>query len=67
MEEDGLHDGRIDEEGEDPHLTAAGRAEEREHLVDAREQPSPADAGGARRAVPVRSGRDRRRLCGVLG
>ncbi len=45
MEEDGGDDGRIGEEGEDPHLAAAGGTEQRQHVVDASEQDGPADSG----------------------
>ena len=45
MQEDGFDDGGIGEEGEDPHLAATRRAQERKHLVDAREEDGPADAG----------------------
>ena len=45
MEEDGGDDGRIGEEGEDPHLVAAGGTEQRQHVVDPREQDGPADSG----------------------
>ncbi len=46
VEEDGGDDGRIGEEREDPHLTATGRTEERQHVVDASEQDGPADPRG---------------------
>ena len=45
-EEDGGDDGRIGEEREDPHLTATGRTEQRQHVVDASEQDGPADLRG---------------------
>lgn len=49
VEEDGGDDGRIGEEGEDPHLAGAGGTEQRQLVVDAREQDGPADSerGGA--------------------
>ena len=34
MEEDALHGGGKGDEGDDPHLAAAGGTQEREHLVD---------------------------------
>ena len=45
MEEEGGDDGRIGEEGEDPHLAAAGGTEQWQHVVDPREQDGPADSG----------------------
>ncbi len=44
VEEDGGDDGRVGEEGEDAHGSAAGGAEEREDLVDAGEEDGPPDA-----------------------
>ena len=46
VEEDGGDDGRIGEEREDPHLSAAGGTEQRQHIVDASEQDGPADPRG---------------------
>ena len=46
VQEDGADDRGLGEEREDPHLAATGRAEERKHLVDAREEDGPADARG---------------------
>ena len=46
VEEDGGDDGRIGEEREDPHLTATGGTEQRQHVVDASEQDGPADPRG---------------------
>ena len=41
VEEDGGDDGWIGEEREDPHLTATGGTEQRQHVVDASEQDGP--------------------------
>jgi len=46
VEEDGGDDGWVGEEGEDSHGAAAGRAEERQDLVDTGEEHGPADARG---------------------
>ena len=43
VQEDGDDYGRIGEEGEDPHGATARGAEQRQHLVDAREQRSKED------------------------
>jgi hypothetical protein len=55
--EDGVHGFGLSEGGEDAQLTAAGRAQQRQDLVDAGEQASPprtVDAEASRRgAVPV--------------
>ena len=59
VEEDGGDDGRIGEEREDPHLTATGGTEQRQHVVDASEQDGPADLRGR--------GRSGGGLDGVLG
>jgi hypothetical protein len=47
VHEDGAHDGRIGEEGEDSHLTATARAQERQHLVDPGEKLGPEDSRGS--------------------
>lgn len=57
MEEDGLDGGGVSEESEDPHLAAAGGAQQGKHLVDPGEELSPPDAGRARRR------KGRQRLC----
>ena len=44
VQEDGGEDGWIGEEGEDLHGAAAGRAEERQDLIDPGEEHGPADA-----------------------
>ena len=46
VEEDGGDDGRIGEEREDSHLATAGGTEQRQHVVDPREQDGPADSRG---------------------
>jgi hypothetical protein len=61
VEENRLDRGRVGPEGEDLHLPAASRTQERQHLVDAGEELSPADAGGARGARRFGSGWRRRR------
>ena len=43
VEEDGGDDGRTGEEREDPHLAATCGTEQRQHVVDAREQDGPSD------------------------
>ena len=44
---EGRPNGRgVGEEGDDLHLTPAGRAQEREHLVDAGEQSGPSSPSG---------------------
>ena len=47
MEEDVLHGGGEGDEGADPHLAAAGRAQEREDLVDASQELGPEHATGS--------------------
>jgi hypothetical protein len=42
VNEDGADDGRIGEKGEDPHLPATARAQERQDLVDVSEKLGPA-------------------------
>jgi hypothetical protein len=42
VEEDGGDDGRIGEEREDPRFAATGGTEQRQHVVDAREEDGPA-------------------------
>ena len=44
VQEDGGEDGWIGQEGEDLHGAAAGRAEERQDLIDPGEEHGPADA-----------------------
>ena len=44
MEEYGGDDGRIGEEREDLHLAATCGTEQRQHVVDAREQDGPSDS-----------------------
>ena len=44
--QDGDDDGRIGEEGEDPHGATTRGAEQRQDLVDASEQQGPTDASG---------------------
>jgi hypothetical protein len=46
VEEDALDGGGEGDEGDDAHLTAAGGAEEREHLVDAGQELGPEHAAG---------------------
>jgi membrane peptidoglycan carboxypeptidase len=46
VEKDGADGGRVGEEGDDPHLSLTGRAEEGKDLVDASEEASPGDATG---------------------
>jgi hypothetical protein len=46
VEEDGGDNGRIGQKREDLHLGAAAGTEERQHIVDPREQDGPADSGG---------------------
>jgi hypothetical protein len=57
VEEDGGDDGRIGKERDDPHLSAAGGTEQRQHVVDAREQDGPANS---RERGPSGSGCGRR-------
>jgi hypothetical protein len=47
VNEDGPDDGWIGEEGEDPHLTAAARTQERQNFVDPCEKLGPADSRGS--------------------
>ena len=44
MEEDALHGGGQGDERDDPHLAAAGGAQERKHLVDAGQKLGPGHA-----------------------
>ena len=46
MEEDGGDDRRVGEKGEDGHLAAARRAEQRQDLVDPGEEHGPSDPRG---------------------
>jgi len=50
VEEDGQNDGRIGEEGEDPHLAPTNGTEQRQHLVDPGDELGPTDARGGGRA-----------------
>ena len=44
--QDGDDDGRVCDEGENPHGAATGGAEQRQHLVDPSKQDGPADTSG---------------------
>ena len=56
VSEDGPHDTRVGEEGEDAHLTVAGGAAQRVDLVDAGEELGPAAARASVGAVGARVG-----------
>ena len=43
--QDGDDDGRIGDEGDDPHGATAGGAEQRQHLVDASQKDGPIERG----------------------
>lgn len=47
VEENALHGGGEGDEGDDPHLTTAGRAQEGQHFVDAGQEPGPQHAAGS--------------------
>jgi hypothetical protein len=47
MRKDVAHDRRFGDKGDDPHLAAALRAEERENLVNPGKQQRPSITGGA--------------------
>ena len=52
MVQDGDDDGRIGDEGDDPHEATTGGAEQRQHLVDASQKdgpPNTSGVGGTRR------------------
>jgi hypothetical protein len=59
VQEDGRDDRRIGQKRENPHLGAAGGTQERQYVIDAREQDGPADFGQGKRARAPERGADR--------